>query len=56
LLYPVMPAKAREVWETLRLKPGIADVRLPAPGSLLPCPSSSEAIGASKPLFPRIER
>ncbi|HEY2923334.1 MAG TPA: methionine--tRNA ligase [Candidatus Eisenbacteria bacterium] len=56
LLYPVMPAKAREVWETLRLKPAIPDVRLPAPGALLPFAAASEAIGASKPLFPRIER
>ena len=56
LLYPVMPAKAREVWETLRLKPAISEVRLPAPGALLPSPASSEPIGASKPLFPRIER
>jgi methionyl-tRNA synthetase len=56
LLYPVMPAKAGEVWETLRLKPAMADVRLPAAGALLPSPASAEPIGASKPLFPRIER
>ena len=56
MLYPVMPAKAREVWETLRLTPGIQDVRLPAVGALLPCPASGEPIGGSKPLFPRIER
>ena len=56
LLHPVMPSKAREVWETLKLKPAIAEARFPASGTLLPCPSSSEAIGASKPLFPRIER
>jgi methionyl-tRNA synthetase len=56
LLYPVMPAKAREVWETLRLSPSIDAVRLPKAGSLLPSPSSPEPLGASKPLFPRIER
>jgi len=56
LLYPVMPAKAREVWETLRLTPAIEAVRLPKPGSLLPPPASPEPLGASKPLFPRIER
>ena len=56
LLYPVMPAKAREVWETLRLKPAISEVRLPAAGALLSSPASAEPIGASRPLFPRIER
>jgi methionyl-tRNA synthetase len=56
LLYPVMPAKAREVWETLRLSPAIDAVRLPKAGALLPAPSSQEPLGASKPLFPRIER
>jgi len=56
LLYPVMPAKAREVWETLRLSPAMEAVRLPEPGTLLPSPASSETLGASKPLFPRIER
>ncbi|HZI88899.1 MAG TPA: methionine--tRNA ligase, partial [Candidatus Polarisedimenticolia bacterium] len=35
LLFPVMPAKAREVWETLRLTPPIDKVRLPEAGSLL---------------------
>ena len=52
----MMPAKAREVWETLRLEPALSDVRLPAAGALLPCPAGAEPIGASKPLFPRIER
>ncbi len=56
LLHPIVPAKAGEVWDTLRLRPEIGKVRLPAPGSLLPCPASSEPIGQSKPLFPRIER
>ena len=56
LLYPVMPAKAQEVWETLRLTPAIEKVRLPAADALLPSPGGAEAIGASKPLFPRIER
>jgi len=56
MLYPVMPTKAREVWETLRLEPAIERAWLPQAGSLLPAPSSTEAIGASKPLFPRIER
>ena len=56
LLYPVMPAKAREVWETLRLTPSIDAVRLPKAGALLPTPAPSEPLGASKPLFPRIER
>ena len=56
LLYPVMPAKAREVWETLRLSPAMEAVRLPKAGTLLPSPVSSETLGASKPLFPRIER
>jgi methionyl-tRNA synthetase len=56
MLYPVMPAKAREVWETLRLRPAMEAVRLPQAGALLPCPASAESIGASKPLFPRIER
>jgi len=56
MLYPVMPAKAREVWETLRLTPAIEKVRLPKAGALLPCPESAVPIGASKPLFPRIER
>ena len=56
MLYPVMPAKAREVWETLRLQPAMEAVRLPRAGALLPSPASAEPIGASKPLFPRIER
>jgi len=56
LLYPVMPAKAREVWETLRLSPAMEAVRLPKAGTLLPSPASAEPLGASKPLFPRIER
>jgi len=56
MLYPVMPAKAREVWETLRLSPAMEAVRLPEAGGLLPSPASAEPLGASKPLFPRIER
>jgi methionyl-tRNA synthetase len=56
MLYPVMPSKAREVWETLRFKPAIEKVRLPATAPLLDFQASAEAIGASKPLFPRIER
>ena len=56
LLYPVMPAKAREVWATLRLTPSIEKVRLPAAGALLPAHASGEPLGPSKPLFPRIER
>jgi methionyl-tRNA synthetase len=58
LLYPVMPSKAGEVWETLKLAPSIVKVRLPERGALLPAPVPADggAIGASKPLFPRIER
>ena len=56
MLHPVMPAKAGEVWETLRLTPGIEKARLPRAGALLPSPAQAEPIGASKPLFPRIER
>jgi methionyl-tRNA synthetase len=56
MLYPVMPAKAGEVWETLRSSPALEKVRLPKAGALLGAPASAEPIGASKPLFPRIER
>ena len=56
LLHAVMPAKAREVWETLRSSPRMEGVRLPKAGALLPSPAPAEPIGASKPLFPRIER
>jgi methionyl-tRNA synthetase len=56
LLFPIMPAKARLVWETLRLTPAIEEARLPAEGSLLAPPPAGEALGESKPLFPRIEK
>jgi methionyl-tRNA synthetase len=56
LLYPVMPSKAAQVWETLRLTPGLAEARLPAPGTLLAPPPTGVPLGESKPLFPRIER
>jgi hypothetical protein len=56
MLFPVMPAKAREVWETLRGKPEIEKLRLPQGDSLLQGPDASETLGPSKPLFPRIER
>ncbi len=56
LLYPIMPAKARMVWEALRIEPPLGESRLPAPGTLLDGRSSGEALGPSEPLFPRIER
>jgi methionyl-tRNA synthetase len=56
LLFPIMPAKARLVWETLRLSPALEQARFPAPDALLPPPPVGVAIGASQPLFPRIER
>jgi len=56
LLFPVMPAKARLVWETLRLTPAIEEARFPAEGSLLPPPPGDTALGESKPLFPRIDK
>jgi methionyl-tRNA synthetase len=56
MLHAVMPAKAGEVWDTLRLTPSVGKARLPKAGALLPRPSSAEPLGASKPLFPRIER
>ena len=56
LLHPIMPAKSRLVWETLRLSPALAEVRLPADGTLLPAPPAGQPLGASQPLFPRIER
>ena len=56
LLFPIMPSKARLVWETLRLQPEIESARFPADGSLLPPPPAGVTIGASQPLFPRIER
>jgi len=56
MLHPIMPAKAGEVWEALRAQPSLAEARLPAPGSLLARTPSAEPLGASKPLFPRIER
>ena len=56
LLFPIMPSKARLVWETLRLSPAIETVRLPADGALLPPPPAGVALGESQPLFPRIEK
>ncbi len=56
LLHPVMPGKARFLWETLRLEPAIEEALLPAEGALLPAPRCSRSIGPSEPLFPRIER
>ncbi len=55
LLFPIMPAKARLVWETLRLSPGIEAARFPQEGAILPPPPAGVALGASQPLFPRIE-
>jgi methionyl-tRNA synthetase len=56
LLYPIMPSKAKLVWETLHLEPAIDAVRLPADGALLPPPPAGVPLGPSTPLFPRIER
>lgn len=56
LLYPIMPAKARVVWETLRLTPALEAARFPAQGAFLPPPPTGTALGESQPLFPRIER
>ena len=56
LLYPIMPAKAALVWETLRLKPGLDQARFPEGGALLPPPPVDTPLGESQPLFPRIER
>jgi methionyl-tRNA synthetase len=56
LLIPVMPAKARLVWETLRLSPGFDAARLPREGTLLPPTPAGTPLGPSTPLFPRIER
>ena len=56
LLYPIMPTKAAQVWETLRLTPALPEARLPAPGELLPPPPTGVQLGESKPLFPRIEK
>ena len=56
LLFPIMPAKARLVWETLRLTPALEQSRFPKPGELLPPPPVGTSLGASQPLFPRIER
>jgi len=55
LLFPVMPSKARLVWETLRLSPAIEAARFPAVDALLPPPPLDTALGESQPLFPRIE-
>jgi len=56
LLFPIMPAKAALVWETLRLTPSLGETRFPADGGLLPPPPTGVALGESKPLFPRIEK
>ncbi|MGH7682501.1 MAG: class I tRNA ligase family protein, partial [Candidatus Eiseniibacteriota bacterium] len=56
LLYPIMPAKAKTVWDTLRLTPALEAARFPAPGALLAPPPTGTALGESQPLFPRIER
>ena len=56
LLFPIMPAKARLVWEILRIPTPIEQARFPADGALLPPPPLGVALGASQPLFPRIER
>jgi methionyl-tRNA synthetase len=56
LLFPIMPAKARLVWETLRITPPLEQARFPKPGELLPPPPVGISLGASQPLFPRIER
>jgi methionyl-tRNA synthetase len=56
LLYPIMPAKARMVWETLRLSPALEQTRFPADGALLPPPPKDTVLGESQQLFPRIER
>jgi hypothetical protein len=51
-----MPAKANLVWETLRLTPALDQTRFPAEGRLLAPPAPGVTLGASQPLFPRIER
>jgi len=56
MLFPIMPVKAREVWDTLRGSPDIEKARLADAKPLLPELPTKEPIGASKPLFPRIER
>jgi methionyl-tRNA synthetase len=56
LLFPIMPSKAAQVWDTLRLTPSLADARFPTDGVLLPPPPVGVELGESKPLFPRIER
>jgi len=56
LLFPIMPAKAALVWETLRLTPSLGETRFPADGKLLAPPPTGVALGESKPLFPRIEK
>jgi methionyl-tRNA synthetase len=55
LLFPIMPSKARQVWETLRLTPAIEAARFPADGAVLPPPPTGTLLGPSQPLFPRIE-
>jgi len=56
MLFPIMPTKAREVWDTLRAVPAIEKARFSDAKPLLPELPTKEPIGASKPLFPRIER
>jgi methionyl-tRNA synthetase len=56
LLSPVMPGRARIVWETLRARPALEAARLPAAGALLEPLPTGEPLGPSQPLFPRIER
>ncbi|HYJ32628.1 MAG TPA: methionine--tRNA ligase [Candidatus Binatia bacterium] len=56
LLFPIMPSRARLVWQTLRLTPALEAARFPAEGALLPPPPTGVALGASEPLFPRIDR
>jgi methionyl-tRNA synthetase len=56
LLFPIMPAKARFVWDTLRATPAIDAVRFPRDGALLAPPPTGVELGPSQPLFPRIEQ
>ncbi|HTM00056.1 MAG TPA: class I tRNA ligase family protein, partial [Candidatus Omnitrophota bacterium] len=56
LLFPIMPSRARLLWQTLRLAPVLEEARFPAEGALLPPPPTGVVLGASEPLFPRIDR
>jgi methionyl-tRNA synthetase len=56
LLFPIMPAKAAVVWETLRLSPALDRARFPEGGALLAPPPTGVELGPSQPLFPRIEQ